>query len=263
MKRIQLFELEDYAWFPDFIRVCMTRYIATLHGLMNTPDTLAAILDKSLQKNTKKKILDLCSGSGGPMPATLEILQTKYGYADLELTLSDLYPNVIKAEQLNQKKDNQITYLTTPVDVTQVDTSQTALRTMICSLHHMPPATVVNILKDTQTKQQPFCAYEISDNSAPFILWWTAIPFTFLMVFFITPFVRPMSWQQLIFTYLIPIIPLCIAWDGAVSNARTYTLTDLDEILAQLPPTDNYVWKKDTVAGKGGRKIYLMGNVLE
>lgn len=262
MKRIQLFELEDYPWFPNFIRVCMTRYIATLHGLMDTPTTLAKILDSSLQKNKQQKILDLCSGSGGPMPETLAILQKKYGYTDLELTLSDLYPNPAAAKKINQQKDNSISYLTTPVDVTQVDTSQEALRTMICSLHHMPPATVVDILKDAQTKQQPFCAYEISDNSAPFILWWTAIPFTFLMVFFITPFVRPLSWQQLVFTYLIPIIPLCIAWDGAVSNARTYTLTDLDEILAQLPPTDEYVWEKATVAGKGGRKIYLIGNVI-
>jgi hypothetical protein len=260
MKRIHLFEVEDYPWFPNFIRICMTRYIAALHGLMGTPVTLAEVLDKSLQKNKKDKILDMCSGSGGPMLATQKILQEEYGYADLTLTLSDLYPNTIAAQKINQVEGNQVSYLTTPVDVTKVDTKQDALRTMICSLHHMKPATVEAILKDAQENNQPFCAYEISDNSAPFILWWTAIPFSFIMVFFLTPLVRPMTWQQIVFTYLIPIIPLCIAWDGAVSNARTYTLSDLDEILVKLPATTTYTWERATIAGKGGRKIYLLGH---
>ena len=70
--------------------------------------------------------------------------------------------------------------------------------------------------------------------------------------------IRPMSWQQLIFTYIVPILPIIIAWDGAVSNARTYTLADMDILLEGLK-SDDYIWKKNTIKGKGGNKIYLMG----
>ncbi len=51
------------------------------------------------------------------------------------------------------------------------------------------------------------------------------------MALLITPFVRPLTLEQIIFTYLIPIIPFFFAWDGAVSNARTYTIEDMDILL--------------------------------
>lgn len=66
-----------------------------------------------------------------------------------------------------------------------------------------------------------------------------------------------MTWQQLIFTYLIPIIPICFAWDGAVSNARTYTLQDMDILLEDLKIPD-YTWKKGIIKGKS-KKLYLIG----
>ena len=66
-----------------------------------------------------------------------------------------------------------------------------------------------------------------------------------------------MSWQQIIFTYLIPILPFGFAWDGAVSNARTYTLSDLDELLVGLKD-DGYIWEKGIVEGKIP-SMYLIG----
>lgn len=78
------------------------------------------------------------------------------------------------------------------------------------------------------------------------------------MVFFITPLVRPLTWQQIVFTYLIPLIPLFVAWDGAVSNARTYGMKDLDDLTKGLD-SESYIWEKGLIKGKGGNKIYLLG----
>lgn len=83
------------------------------------------------------------------------------------------------------------------------------------------------------------------------------MPMNLLMAFFITPLVKPMTWQQLVFTYLVPIIPICFAWDGAVSNARTYTLADMDELLNGLQTSD-YVWEKGQTGGML-KKLYLLG----
>jgi hypothetical protein len=49
-----------------------------------------------------------------------------------------------------------------------------------------------------------------------------------------------------------------IAWDGAVSNIRTYTLEDM-EILTEELTTENYTWEKGKIKGKGGNNLYLLG----
>lgn len=258
MKRIHLFEFEDFQWFPHFLRIGMTNYILTMHRLLGSAEDLANLLSPLLRKTKKTAIVDLCSGAGGPMADVKQLLEEKHGFSELSLTLTDLYPNTEAAKAINAQSDTSIRYLTEPVDATNVQKKREGLRTMICSMHHMRPNTAKSILKAAKDDRQPICIFEISDNSAPFILWWLAIPTSFLMVFFITPFVRPLSFKQIIFTYLIPLIPIFIAWDGAVSNARTYTLGDWDEILADLQSED-YTWKKGTIKGKAGNKMYLIG----
>ena len=256
MKRIHLFEFEDLNWFPNWIRELMTRYIATFHRILNSKENLVNILHPLLKKSNKFKIIDLCSGGGGPMPDVYKEL--KKDYPSLQMELTDLYPNIKFAKTVNTGSDENIIYNINSVDATDVDDNDGAIRTMICSMHHMKPEIARNILSDAQEKKVPFMFYEISDNSFPKWIWWIAFPMTILTVLFVTPLVRPMSIQQLVFTYLIPILPICIAWDGAVSNARTYTLEDLDILLEPLQSKE-YTWEKGVLPGKGGNKIYVTG----
>lgn len=233
------------------------RLILVMHDLLGTSDKVADLIAKVLRKSNSSTIIDLCSGSGGPMPEVLNILRNKYDMHDISLTLTDLYPDSKTAEVVNSRDENNITYLPNPVDATQLDVQMGGLITMIGSFHHMRPPEARNILASAQQRGQPVCVFEISDNSTPIWLWWIAFPVNFVMTFFITPMVRPVTWQQLFFTYVIPIIPLCFGWDGAVSNARTYTLDDLDELLSGIE-SDNYKWETGTIEGKTNQ-IYLLG----
>lgn len=122
----------------------------------------------------------------------------------------------------------------------------------------MPPRWAKKILLEAQSSGQPILVFEISDNSFPIWANFLALPINFIMCLFVTPLVRPMTWQQLLFTYLIPINPLAFAWDGAVYNARTYTLADLDELLQNLP-SDNYQWEKGVIPTKKAKMLYLWG----
>lgn len=258
MKRIQLFEFEDQAWFPDWIRVLMTRYIMTFHKMLGTADLLFPLVEKGLQHTNTKVILDLCSGSGGPMIEVAQNLKKSSESSDLKLILSDLYPNQSAADQFNKVNNQYIEYITTPVNASDVNTKLKGLRTMVSSMHHMKPNVARQILQNAKESNQPILVFEISDNSPPIFLWWLAIPIAFITTLLVTPMVRPMTWQQLVFTYIIPILPLFIAWDGAVSNARTYTLQDM-EILIQGLSDENYQWEKGKIKGKGGNKVYLLG----
>ena len=158
---------------------------------------------------------------------------------------------------MNSGTNPALTYQLAPVDALQVPAELAGVRTMVGSFHHMSPALARSILQHARDSRQAICIYEMSDNSLPIALWWVSLPMIFLMVFFLTPFARPLTWKQLVFTYLLPVIPLCFAWDGAVSNARTYTLEDLDQLLAGLE-TDDYKWEKGRITGKA-KKLYLLG----
>ncbi len=258
MKRIHIFEFEDYPWFPNWIRKYMTRLIIVVHKFMNTSEILADLIAKVIKQTGDKDIIDLCSGSGGPMIEVAEILKTKYDFHNLKLELTDLYPNTEVAEQINTDDNPDISYNLTPVNATQISKQKKGLRTMICSLHHMKPAVARNILNDAKTNGQAICIYEISDNSPPIIFNFIFLPVTFIFCFIVTLFSKPKSIGQLFFTFIIPIIPIFYAWDGAMSNARTYTLSDMDELLEGLH-SDDYKWEKGAIKGKGGNKLYLLG----
>jgi len=105
--------------------------------------------------------------------------------------------------------------------------------------------------------RQPYLAFEISDYSYPIALWWLAIPINIICSLFVSAFARPYSFQQFVFAYIIPIIQINFAWDGAVSNARTFTLKDMDILLEGLD-SDDYLWEKGMIKGKS-KKLYLLG----
>ena len=187
-------------------------------------------------------------------------LRQEQGLETLEVVLTDLYPNHSAAAEIEALGLPHLRCEEESVDATRVPEHLEGVRTMICSMHHMPPPVAKEILSDAFAKRQPICIFEISDNGPPVWLFWLAMPFGFLMTLLLTPRVRPLTAHQLIFTYLIPILPLLIAWDGAVSNARTYTEEDLRLLITAVE-----YWE-DSLEIVGirrcrhpGEKVYLLG----
>ncbi|MBM7118035.1 class I SAM-dependent methyltransferase [Archangium primigenium] len=241
MKRMSLFEFEDFRWFPGGLRECLTLYIAALHRVLGTERILAPLLARALNAAATDRIVDLCSGGGGPLLPTTARLAADHGLRP-SVTLTDLYPNTDAATRINAAGDSaRVRYFPSPVDAGRVPDTLQGVRTVICGFHHMPPPVARRILQDAFEKRQALCVLEMSDNAHPRWLWWTAIPASILMVLLLTPFVRPLRLRQVLFTYALPVLPLIIAWDGAVSNARTYTEEDLRELLVGLAAPD-YQW---------------------
>lgn len=142
----------------------------------------------------------------------------------------------------------------------EVDRNRKGLRTMVGSFHHMPPPVAKKILSDAFHARQPLLVFELSDNSAPKVLWWLSFPIGIPLVLLLTPFIRPFSLRQFFFTYVIPILPLLIAWDGSTSNARTYTEEDLRELTKDLQAPD-YAWEVGRAKSPRipGNMLYLIG----
>ena len=264
MKRIQLFEFEDFNWFPTNIRSYMTNLIVQLQRKLGIGEVLANLIAEIIKDKNISQIVDVGSGSGGVMPEVIKMIHEVHGLSGIKLLMTDLYPNPEMVKKYKTQNAESISYHDISVDATNIATAPTGLKTMVNSFHHMPPKEARNILVSAQENRQPLLIYEMGENNIPLLIWWLLLPISLIvviiMVLFMTPSVKPLTWQQIVFTYLIPIIPVCFAWDGQASLPRMYTFKDLDVLLDGLG-TSNYRWKKGRAKKSNGKKqgTYLMG----
>lgn len=264
MKRVQLFEFEDFKWFPSQIRSSMTNLIVVLHKMLKIDEVLAKLTGDAMKKHKINTIVDLGSGSGGAMPMVMDKLTQDDELKDVSLTMTDLYPNKKTIQYFEKNTNDTIRYFSEPVDATNLASSPEGLKTIVNCFHHMRPEQAKKILKSAKDSKQPLLIYEMAENKMPLLLWWLLLPISLcilvVMTLFMTPFVRPLTWQQLVFTYLIPIIPLSYAWDGQASMPRMYTMKDMDELLEGLSSED-YVWEKGQAKNAKGKVqgTYVLG----
>lgn len=246
MKRIELFEFEDQKWIPAFLRDCITNLIEVFHRLLNTSDLLQKQIAKMRIGVKFDQIIDLGSGSGGTMPEVVSKYNKIHREQPLSLSLSDLYPHKNAIKYFNSSQDH-VRYISNPIDATDLSKAPGGLKTMIACFHHFSPIHAKKILASAQKNNQPILIYEIADNFMPLLLWCLLLPISLTllicMVLLMTPFVKRLTIAQIIFTYIIPIIPIMYAWDGQASLMRTYTFKDIHSLLEELPTTSNYKWK--------------------
>jgi Flp pilus assembly protein TadB len=264
MKRIHLFEFEDQAWLPATIRTAMTNLIVVFHKMTGTHEVIERLLLNIREKHSFSLIVDIGSGSGGAMPEVLRRINEKEGQEKLDLLLTDLHPNPSFVKKINDKNISYLEYQKDSLDATQLESAPDGLKTMVNSFHHLPPEKARTVLRSAQESRQPFLIYEMAENKVPTLLWWLLLPLSLLililMSLFMTLAVRPMRWQQLLFTYLIPVIPIFYAWDGQVSMIRMYTFSDFEELLDGIKE-DGYKWEMRQAKKENGKTLgyYVLG----
>lgn len=267
MKRVHVFEFEDAKWFPPWLRISMTNVIIVLSRALGVTPVLAALVSRVLAEMKIDRIVDLGSGAGGVMPEVLERVRQSPGLEQTSLLMTDLYPNRDSVAAFDASDRPHLRYEANSVDATDLASVPRGLKTMVNSFHHMRPAQARQILESACESGQPLLVYEFGENKMPFALWCIALPIALPLVALscclLTPFVRPFTIRQFLFTYVIPLIPIFYAWDGQASMPRLYGFDDLDELLEGLGSSDypNYRWEKGHATAPNGRKggAYLLG----
>jgi hypothetical protein len=79
-----------------------------------------------------------------------------------------------------------------------------------------------------------------------------------LMLFIGTPWIRPFRWSRLLWTYLVPIIPLAMLFDGVVSCLRTYRPEELRAMVEKLTGRE-YGWEMGELSTGRAPITYLIG----
>lgn len=256
MRRMQLVELEDLPWFPAILRDGGTAFLEFAERSSGHGRMLVGPLERALEATGERRIVDLCSGGGGPAAVLADEL-AKRG-RDVTVTLTDLYPNASAFAQAARRTGGEVSGRTEPVDATAVPAELTGFRTIFNAFHHFPPNLARKILADAVAQRQPIGVFEIVSREAPTLV---ALLLTPLTVTLSLPWWRPFRWRWVLWTWLLPVMQLFVLWDGIVSWLRVYGVDELRSLVAPLDAPD-WVWEIGTVQlGRGPmHATYLVGH---
>jgi len=101
MKRIQLFEFHDLAWFPRAWRDYLTEIMAGFEAAFHPYQPLIPKLVMAAEKLKVRTIIDLCSGAGATALSIQSYLE-KMGNDSIKIILTDKYPNLGSFQRMNK-----------------------------------------------------------------------------------------------------------------------------------------------------------------
>ncbi|WWC60244.1 uncharacterized protein I303_102810 [Kwoniella dejecticola CBS 10117] len=214
---------------------------------------------KSKRKAAREqlKIVDFCSGAGGPVKKIERKINKSRRSKSLDPTqfvLSDLNPPLEQWKKLHGRAGalgSSISYIPHSVDATNTTSLQPTgenagilsgrhLRTFFLSFHHFNEELARGVLVDAMRNSEGICIFELQQcNIRSMIMIAMLGPLTWLL----TPLTWP-SLSILFFTYFIPLIPAFLIIDGWISVYRTrpishiLRLTNLASLTIQLENQD-------------------------
>ncbi|OCL03169.1 hypothetical protein AOQ84DRAFT_357031 [Glonium stellatum] len=250
---VRLFEFCDLEIMPGFLRRCCQAMLAEQwkHQLpiiqTKSPAVLAAtILESALDKmtstgnNSKLTVIDFCAGGGGPTPIlerTINAARAPAGKIPLEFLMSDLYPH-IDAWMASSSSSDHLSFIPQPVDATSppiaaLSTESTEVhskngprsdtrvfRLFCLAFHHFNNDMAKQVLDSTMKTSDGFAILELQDRRIGCLMLMLCNFFLTLLVtvFWFKFWHEPL---QILFTYVCPILPVVLTWDGIVSCLRT------------------------------------------
>jgi hypothetical protein len=242
MARLHLIEIHDQPWCPPSLRDALTDFLQFTINLGRSYAAVLPLLRDAIARAGASKVVDLCSGAGGPWR------RWRHGFP-IPVVLTDKYPNSLA-------QSGALPFHPVPVDATAVPADLRGFRTVFTAFHHFRPAEARAILADAVRQGQGIGVFEISRRAPPEM---AVIALTWLAVLAFVPFIRPLRWSRLAWTYLPPLLPIVGLFDGVVSCLRTYAPAELRALVAGL---EEYEWEIGEAARAWWRPLrvtYLIG----
>lgn len=255
MRRRQLFEIEDQPWLPSWVRDAMTEHlsgvfvataVAPLH--VAVAERLAAVLERAGTDH----LVDLCSGSGGPLPAVLPLLEQRIGHP-VTATLTDRYPNHGLGGPTGTDRAG-LAFEPRPVDARAVPPDLVGVRTMFNAIHHFPPEQVAEVLRSATAGGRSFAVFEPFERRPRLALRLAAGA---LRGGWRDAGRAPGPRLQRAALHLL--LPLALSWDGAVSVLRAYDAEELLAIARTSGAAAEVAWRAERVALPWGAVTVLIG----
>lgn len=243
MRKWHLIELHEQPWMPAYLRRMTPSFLTYILKKFSIYTPCADLLAATIDKTKSEKIVDFCSGTGDNVLHLHTLLHEKFNLS-LKLNLSDLFPDPTIIKKINANANNNgIYYHPNSINVLQPSPKTLGLRTLFTSFHHFKPKQAKHILHCAVNNNDPIAIFEFTENRPFRLLFDLLTPF---IVFLTMPRLKVLGWKRFLFTYLIPIAPFMIAWDGFVSNLRSYSTTELLNI-GKAVDKQHYHWQSGKI----------------
>jgi hypothetical protein len=255
----RFFEFHDQKWFPKVLRDGVTDALQFILNLGGIYRPIVPILNKAVAASDAERIVDLCSGGGGPWLWLYRLLGVTNGRningRNLGICLTDKYPNIAAFENARRKTGGQVMFYPGFVDASALPRDLAGFRTLFTSFHHFSPYEAIAILQNAADDGQGIGVFEAAKRDPLTILLTVLMP---LAGFLTTPFLRPFRISRIFWTYVVPVIPFVLFFDGVVSCLRAYSQMELALLAAQVKAA-NYVWHVGEESGSLTPVTYLVG----
>lgn len=231
MERRHLFEVMDQPWCPDVVRRLSTDFMGTFLPRLRVHAPALPALIRALRATRATRLVDLCSGAGGPLLAYRQELEQGVGHP-LSIVLTDRFPDLRTADQLDARHDPAVHYVRESVDALHTPEELDGFRTLFESFHHFRPEEARRLLQDAVDRHTGIAIIEITERTPSTILFLMAV--SPLSVYLLTPFVKPRTWWRFALTYALPVTPALSIWETLVSCLRTYTDEEMLALTSSL-----------------------------
>ncbi|KAK4145549.1 uncharacterized protein C8A04DRAFT_10523 [Dichotomopilus funicola] len=262
--RMQVFEIADYSWYPGFLRGYLQAAL-TAAWTINIPfiqtsspaEVVARLLRTHLGRNLHAHtFIDFCAGAGGPTPFIERHLNSLTPSPPspntndtrkhpLQFVLTDLHPHPSLWAAAAARSPN-LSYIAEPVDAARVprevirkyrgggrpgEEGKRVFRLFNVSFHHFDDGLARAILRDTvDGGGEGFGIFELQDRGlAGFLsVCLFGIGSLIAVPYYAVLWRAPLA---LVFTYLVPIFPVALVFDGWMSCLRTRTPDEVEALL--------------------------------
>jgi hypothetical protein len=249
------FEIHEQPWFPRFLRDQTTDALQFVLEFGDIYKPIFPRLRSAFAETSSRTVVDLCSGAGGPWISLRARFEHEAGLP-LDILLTDKFPHAGSVRDAGADGESRIHFHPDSVDATHVPENLKGFRTIFTSFHHFNPVQARAVLQDAVANRQSIAIFEATGRGPLTLLSLLLVPIATLLLL---PFQRPLRWSSFFWTYIIPVVPFVIFFDGFVSCMRSYSVAQLRELTKGLP--ENYKW----ICGedRGGRLpipiTYLIG----
>ncbi|MGC4050929.1 MAG: hypothetical protein QM757_16305 [Paludibaculum sp.] len=237
MTRPRLFEIHDSSWFPAHLRNLVTDALQAVWELTNAYRPIAPRLRDALAAAGTTRVLDLCSGAGGPWIQ----LSHHFHYIlrfPLTVCLTDKHPNPEAFGRASLCSEMRIVSHPRSVQATQVPGGLEGFRTIFSSAHHLAEDELCQVIASALEGRTGIAIFEACQCEWRAIVSVIGVPLLGLLA---TPWIRPFRWSRLFWTYIIPVVPFVLLLDGWLSCLRSYSQEDY-RALAGLHGRAGYCW---------------------
>lgn len=144
------------------------------------------------------------------------------------------------------------------VPLERITLTEKGIYTFVNLFHQLSVHEARGLLKTISEADQSVLVLEGNNDSLWQVFGMTVIvPLTVLLT---APFVRPFRIERIIFSYLVPVLPIITLYDGFVALFKIYNPQDLMELVRTIDRPD-YQWSAGKLDnGRGGKIIYLHGH---